>query len=305
MFWWKPSDGQPQQQELSLDTSVPTNLQDTLLPPSVLQPPYSSPQPTAMPQQLQQEQTQLPPEAIHRHDRTTHTTQTNIDNRQINIHVESPTYQQYQHYGPQATYGPTPPTARSRRRSRTPSRQPGTPTAVADGASSSSRIQPALQAEQRPALTNTPQPQATDTSTHPINITDTIQPQAMEHSDALPVLPMKRPAPTLTTRWFANVYGEAEPSSTGWDGSEDYEMPFKSQVFFNAYLGSSNRKVEMDGIDDPHREDHSSSDEEPRDLQQQNHVEAGGQTVRQRDPMERGGCPSNHDEGQVRPKCCE
>ena len=64
------------------------------------------------------------------------------------------------------------------------------------------------------------------------------------------------------TRWFVNVYGEAEPRSTGWDGSDDYEMPFKSQVFFNAYLGSSNRKVEMDGIEDPHREDHSSSHED-------------------------------------------
>ena len=53
-----------------------------------------------------------------------------------------------------------------------------------------------------------------------------------------------------------------EPSSTGWDGSEDFDMPFKSQVFFNAYLGSSSRKIEMDGIEDPHREDHSSSDED-------------------------------------------
>ena len=239
MFWWRPSDGQPQQQEPSLDTSVPTNLQDTLLPPSVLHPPSSLLQPTTTPQQQQQEQTQLPPEAISRHDRTTHTTQTNIDNRQINIHVESPTYQQYQHYGPQATYGPTPPTARSRRRSRTPSRQPGTPTAVADGASSSSRIQPALQAEQRPALTDTHQLQATTTLTPPTNMPDPSQPQAMEHSDALPVLPMKRPAPTLTTRWFVNVYGEAEPSSTGWDGSDDYDMPFKSQVFFDACLGAA------------------------------------------------------------------
>ena len=59
-----------------------------------------------------------------------------------------------------------------------------------------------------------------------------------------------------------NVYGEMEPGAIGWDGSEDFDMPFKSQVFFNAYLGSNSRRIEMDGIEDPHREDHSSSDED-------------------------------------------
>ena len=235
MFWWRPESLQPPD-VTSMNMEHTSNLQETLIPSLVPQPLPSQQSSNPVPLQPQ-----LPPEALQQNTTTT-TANMNIDNRQINIHVESPTYQQF---GPNTMYGPTIPTARSRRRSRTPSRQPQTPRPDQGGTAMPLEETPDVsEAEQRPA--------------EPAPLPDAAPPEP----SLLPQLPMKRPADVLTVRWFANAHGELEPAAPHWDGSEDFNTPFKSQIFYNSYLTSSARKIEMTSIGDPTREDNSSSDEE-------------------------------------------
>lgn len=191
----------------------------------------------------------------------------------IAINIDSPTYQQYQHYQP--TFGPVTPTPRGRARSRTPTNR-GRPTT------------PQPEQKQRPAVENThsaqaanlhpPQPQQpstsiqqattetpTQASTSPqLQLQPPLQPanlesttEAMETS----VLPQKRPADVLFS-YYANHNGQLQPISH-WDGSEDHPLPFApSRRCYEAYLNSKQRAVEMNGISDPTRPDHDSSDED-------------------------------------------
>ena len=239
MFWWRPESLQPPN-VASLDLQQADNLQDTPVPSLIPQPPQSQQQQM----QQSQPQLQLPPEALQQNISATQAANMNIDNRQINIHVESPTYQQF---GPNTMYGPTIPTARSRRRSRTPSRQPHTPRQEQGGTAMPIEETNVSESEQRPAIQVDEQAPRDDVLPEP---------------SSLPQLPMKRPAEALMVRWFVNAHGEAEPAALHWDGSEEIDPPFKSKILYNSYLASSAREIEMKSIGDPLREDHSSSDED-------------------------------------------
>ena len=238
MFWWRPESLQPPD-VASLELQQADNLQDTPIPSLI-------PQSLQPQQQVQQSQPQpqLPPEAFQQNISATQAANMNIDNRRINIHVESPTYQQF---GPNTMYGPTVPTARSRRRSRTPSRQPHTPRQEPGGTAMPIEGTNVSESEQRPAIQMEEQAPRDDVLPEP---------------SSLPQLPMKRPAEAMMVRWFVNAHGEAEPAALHWDGSEEIETPFRSKIFYSSYLASSAREIEMKPIGDPLREDHSSSDED-------------------------------------------
>ena len=177
---------------------------------------------------------------------------TYIDSRTINIRVDSPTSQRYQQYG-QTNFGAVPRTPRNRPRSRTPNRE----------------TREAPEAKQRPAaagsqqLSSTPQP-----------VQDQLQEQQAQHDsapsqpDSLPQLPMKRPATSppdvAMTNYLIYDDGTMAPVPMSWDGSPDLQYPSaRRDNFYQAYLASNHRKVEMADIEEPSRPDlDSSSDEE-------------------------------------------
>ena len=183
---------------------------------------------------------------------------TYIDQRRYMVHVDSPTYQQY---GSATGFGAVPPTPRSRHRSRTPSRAhiptraPETP-----GIEWNQEQRPA----QTPELEDTPTPALADNTTPVLPDTSTAEqaegPAAMD--EPLPVLPMKRPADTLATLQL-NDDGSITQRPMHWDGSPDPVLPYASHhTYYQAYLNSDRRQIEMKGMPDPARPDHDSSGDE-------------------------------------------
>ena len=194
--------------------------------------------------------------------------QYNVDNRNITINIDSPTYQQYQQFGPTTAYGPVPPTSRSRARSRTPSKANSAPqTPRAQNAPQTPRIKdtPQIQGpEQRPApaIQDThPTSQPTQPDIQHADLT-TAQEATTSGMETLPQLPAKRSAAEALIIYDVNAYDEIEPKMTYWDGSPETNTPTRSQAFYQAYLNSSQRRNEMGDIPEPHREDNSSSDED-------------------------------------------
>lgn len=159
-------------------------------------------------------------------------TQNNIthDNRQITVHVDSPTYQAF---GQQVNFGPVPPTPRRAARSRSP------PTA-------------------RPSSLP-PQSSATQLMLEP----ETPVPEEMRQLQLTQVPPMpSQPADVLLT-----IYDDctADYKAKHWDGSPTLTNPhFHNQVAYQAYLQSEKR---IQGISEPERPDWDVSDEEDGDLE--------------------------------------
>ena len=171
---------------------------------------------------------------------------TYIDRRTINVNVESPTYQQF---GGSTNFGAVPPTPRNRPRSRTPSRAP--------------RETDLHQSEQRPALA-ADTPALEDQPSTPAPETPALQDESAMPVETLPQLPMKRPSDVLVAKFQSYDDGTIARIPDHWDGGFYPQFPFvRKEACYKAYLNSSHRKVEMQGIPEPERPDlDSSSDEE-------------------------------------------
>ena len=171
---------------------------------------------------------------------------TYIDRRTINVNVDSPTYQQF---GGSTNFGAVPPTPRNRPRSRTPSRAP--------------RETDLHQSEQRPALA-ADTPALEDQPSTPAPETPALQDEPAMPVETLPQLPMKRPSDVLVAKFQSYDDGTIARIPDHWDGGFDPQFPFaRKEACYKAYLNSSHRKVEMQGIPEPERPDlDSSSDEE-------------------------------------------
>ena len=66
---------------------------------------------------------------------------------------------------------------------------------------------------------------------------------------------------TTTLTYDINAHNEIEPKMKHWDGSPETNTPASSQVFYQAYLNSKARELEMGDIPEPQLQDNSSSDE--------------------------------------------
>ena len=169
----------------------------------------------------------------HLHQATTHQHQQTHQNIQFNLNIDSPTYQ---NFGAQPSFGPLPPTPRSRGAPYLA--QPTTPRA---GQSMPLESGEASGPEQRPALMD---------ESHQSLMTKTLE-------DALDI--------------YDN--GSAEPKAVHWDGSPDLKNPFfDGNHAYNIYLASSARKTEMEhaGVTtDIGRPDEETSDDEDMQLSNQ------------------------------------
>ena len=152
------------------------------------------------------------------------------DQRQITVHVDSPTFQStVQNYGPQVNFGPVPPTPRRAARSRSP---PMTP--------------------RRTEGPMTPRPEAAP-------IQDAPGLQILDEPET-PVLPPEHNLQTLFT-----IYddGAADMKAKFWDGSPELRNPyFHNQKAYTAYLNSSKRIEDLKGVSEPERPDWFMSDDE-------------------------------------------
>lgn len=178
-------------------------------------------------------------------------TQNNIthDNRQITVHVDSPTYQAF---GQQVNFGPVPPTPRRAARSRSP---------------------PIARPSSLP-----PQSSATQLMLEP----ETPVPEEMRQLQLTQVPPMpSQPADVLLT-----IYDDctADYKAKHWDGSPTLTNPhFHNQVAYQAYLQSEKRIQDMKGISEPERPDWDVSDEEDGDLEISNERNLTRQEIKQLD----------------------
>ena len=205
-----------------------------------------------LPQTIVQQQSQQQ----YQHLQQQHQHTTYHDNRQINIRLESPSREEYQQFG-QSNYGAVPRTPRNRPRSRTPSRaadlteqskqRPATPPLQRQSASASTQVQP---------------PTLQDAITQPQSTMETQQ-MATESTEPLPQLPMKRPAEVMHTTLQYNSNNTITTLPTGWDGSPDPSFSMaKHEIYYQAYLNSKQRQIEMADIAEPQRPDLDSSSDE-------------------------------------------
>ena len=200
-----------------------------------------------------------------RQTNTQQTVNVHQDRRKITVNIDSPTYQRY---GPEPSFGPTPPTPRSMRgRTRA---SPGTPTAP----------YPPVGQEQRPAP-STPVPVLTDVDTAPTgHATEQAATSALPSGDSAPN--------TYLNRWVQQFItyddGTAAPREPHWDGSPDYNSTSRPcNQFYQAYLNSSKRKQELAEQGITHKPNQSDTETSDDDLTQSNQRQLTRQELKQLD----------------------
>ena len=196
---------------------------------------------------------------------TQQTVNVHQDRRKITVNIDSPTYQRY---GPEPSFGPTPPTPRSMRgRTRA---SLGTPTAP----------YPPVGQEQRPAP-STPVPVLTDADTAPTG-------HATEQA-ATSALPSGDSAHNTYLNWWVQQFityddGAAAPREPHWDGSPDYNSTSRPcNQFYQAYLNSSKRKQELAEQGITHKPNQSDTETSDDDLTQSNQRQLTRQELKQLD----------------------
>ncbi|CAK9042996.1 Integrase catalytic domain-containing protein (Fragment), partial [Durusdinium trenchii] len=202
----------------------------------------------------------------------------NTDQRLINVHVDSPTYQQF---GPNVHFGPMPPTPRAARgRSRSRGRPDTQPLADKEQ-------RPASDAEQRPAP-ETPALEDLQTSADAEATAEPHaappEPTATAEADGVPTTTASAPADSLYTQFDIFDDNTMTLRAPHWDGSPDLQSPLApSKRCYKAYLASSKRKQDLaaDQIHhDPARSDSESSDD---DLMKSNTRHLTRQEIKQLD----------------------